>query len=46
MLVARKYLSGGSKHFEAEYSGLVVGLHYALRRGVKSIKGIDHRHAV
>jgi ribonuclease HI len=40
---ARKYLSGDRSIFEAEYTGLIVGLRYAIRRGVRNIKlEIDH----
>jgi ribonuclease HI len=40
---ARKYLSGDRSIFEAEYTGLVVGLRYAVRRGVRNVEvEIDH----
>jgi len=39
----RKYLNGNRTVFEAEYSGLVVGVRYAMRRGAKKILvEVDH----
>jgi ribonuclease HI len=40
---ARKFLSGDRSLFEAEYTGLLVGLRYCVRRGVRNIRvEIDH----
>ena len=40
---ARKFLTGDRSVFEAEYSGVLVGLRYAVRRGVKNVElQIDH----